>query len=361
MASRSFHAADPGNHVLYCRLVMIWAGCRPLEVRRKIPAPPVLNLVSICLCLTCVAPCQHADLQVNVTLVRVPFVAVDANGKRIRDLRREELTLTDNGAPQEVKFLWTELDRPLTVAFVVDVSSSEMGLVRANREAVRRFINQVIGPSDRCLLATVDERPRLITDLTSSQVEVENALDLLAGQRHLGESFGELCQPPPHSRRRGARACIGTAIWDGVFHLVRSKLVRPDGRKALLLLSDGLDLHSSVHGLSSAIEAAQSAGVTVYAIKHLSAAYLALSPITAAHALHDRGMEDIALQTGGLEFTNPKHLDSVYSEIEEDLRSQYILAYSLPEPAASGAWHRLELRTARQGVAIRAQTGFSVP
>jgi VWFA-related protein len=308
-----------------------------------------------------VAPCQRSDMRVDVTLVRVPFVAEDMNGKRIRDLRREELALTDNGAPAKVRYLWTELDRPLVLGLVIDISSSEMGFVRANREAVRRFINRVVGPSDQSVLATVDEQPRLIVDMTFFQTEVENGLDLLARQRRVGQLFGEVCQPPSLSARRGARACVGTAIWDGVFHLVRSKLVLPDGRKALLLLSDGLDLGASVHGLSSATEAAQSAGVTVYTIKHLSAAYLALSPITAAHALHDHGMEEIAVQTGGLEFTNPKHLDNVYAEIEEDLRSQYILAYSLSEPAASGKWHHLELRTTRPGVGIRVQAGFSAP
>jgi VWFA-related protein len=300
-------------------------------------------------------------LRVSSTLVRVPFVAVDANGRRIRDLRREELTLTDNGTLKEIEYLWTELDLPLTIALVIDVSSSEMGFVRANREAVRRFMNQVLGPSDQSLLATVDEQPRLVADLASSQVSVQNGLDLLARQRHAGELFGELCQPPARSRRRAPGGCMGTAIWDGVFHLVRSKLARADGRKAILLLSDGLDLDSSVHGLSSATESAQSAGVTVYTIKHTSAAYLALSPITAAHALKEHGMEEIAFQTGGLEFTNPKDLNSVYAEIEEDLRSQYILAYSLTEATATRGWHRLEVRTTRKGARIRARAGFSVP
>ena len=336
---------------------MVWAGCRPLEVRRKIPGRSVLNLVSICLCMSWVPPCQRADLRVDVTLVRVPFVAVDANGKRARDIRREELTLTDNGVPEEIRYLWTEIDRPLTIALVVDISSSEMGFVRANRKAVRRFIDQVLGPSDQSLLATVDEQPRLIADLTSSPVKVQNALDVLARQRHVGDLFGELCQPPSHSRRRTPGGCIGTAIWDGVFHVIRSQLVKPDGRKALLLLSDGLDLGSSIHGLSSATEAAQSAGVTVYTMKYLSGAYLVLSPIIAAAALHEHGMKEIACQTGGLAFENPKHLDHVYAEIEEDLRSQYILAYSPKDATASGSWHRLELRTTRQGVTIRAQRG----
>ena len=333
------------------------------ERGRASPGRSVLNRVCIWLCfISCAARCQDADLRVDVTLVRIPFVAEDAKGRRIRDIRREELTVTDNDVLEPIKYLWTELDRPLTIAFLIDISSSEMGFVRLNRDAVTRFVSQVLGPSDKSLVATVDEQPRLVTDLTSSQATVRDSLDMLARQRHAGELFGDLCQPPARSRRRAPGGCVETAIWDGVFHVVRSKLVRQDGRKAVLLLSDGLDLDSSVHGLSSATEAAQSAGVTVYTIKHLNPAYLALSPITAAHASKDHGMQEIALQTGGLEFTNPKHLDSVYAEIEEDLRSQYILAYPLSaEAAATPKWHRLKLGTTRQGAKIRAQAGFLAP
>lgn len=339
---------------------MNWAEGRPREARRH-AGLPLPKLAFLCLGLSGTAPCQQVDLKASVTLVRVPFAAVDASGQRIRDLRREELTLKDSGAPVEIKYLWTEVDRPLTVALAIDISSSEMGFVRANREAVRQFLRQVIGARDQSLLATVDEQPRLVVDRTSSRGEVEQALDRLAGQRHAGELFGELCQPPERSVRRAPRGCMGTTIWDGVFHLIRSHLVKGEERKAVLLLSDGLDLESSVHGLSTATEAAQAAGVTVYTIKHVNAAYLALSPITAVQAVKNRGMEEIAVQTGGLAFTNPKHLEAAYSEIEEDLRSQYVLAYSLSDTAEAGKWHPLELGTTRAGVKIRTQAGFRAP
>lgn len=323
---------------------------------RELLAAMLLCLITLCPCANfTIASSQQPDIQVDVTLVRVPFVAVDGNGKPIHDIGREELMLMEDGSPQEIKYLWTESDLPLTVGLVIDISSSQQGLVGKHREAVERFINRMMGPADHALLATVDEQPRLLVDLTASPAKLLGGAELVRQQRHAGELFGEPCQHPARSD------CAGTAIWDGVFHVARSILLRATGRKALVLLSDGLDLNSSVHGLSSAIEASQSAGVTVYTIKYLSAPYLAISPPLLVVALRGRGMERIATQTGGLAFKNPKDLDKVYGQIEEDLRSQYVLAYRPKGAPVSGAWHRLEIQTTRAGVKVRAQTGYRVP
>jgi VWFA-related protein len=179
---------------------------------------------------------QRSDIRVDVTLARVPFVATDSDGKPIRDLLRDELTVTEDGVPQEIKYLWTEMDLPLTVGLVIDISSSQMGFVRSHRDSVERFITHVIGPADRVLLATVDEQPRLVVELTSSSDELARGTELIRHQRHAGERFGEPCQPPERLSRRGTRACVGTAVWDGVFHVVRSQFLHAEGRKALVLL-----------------------------------------------------------------------------------------------------------------------------
>jgi len=318
-----------------------------------------LALAALC-CFANPAAAQPPRIRVDVDLVRVPFVATDSNGKPIRDLRLEELTITDNGVPEDIRYLWTEIDLPLTVGLVIDISSSQMGFVKAHRTAVERFLSSVIGPADRVLLATVDEQPRLLTGWTSSVDDLLQLAAQIAQDRHAGELFGEPCQPPNRRARRGPRACIGTAIWDGVFHLARSQLSTADGRKALIVLSDGLDLNSSVHSLSSAIEALQSANAAVYTIKSVSAPYLALSPFLVVPALRNHEMEDIAVQTGGLFFKNTKSLDDVYRQIEDDLRSQHILAYTPKEPPTPGAWHRLEIRTTRPGIKVRAQAGYRV-
>ena len=320
----------------------------------------LLVLVALRLCANA-GTAQESRIRVDTTLVTVPIVATDANGRPIRDLRRDELTITDDGVPQEIKYLWTELDLPLTAGLVIDVSSSELGFVRAHLNSAERFVTRVAGPGDRVLLATVDEQPRLLVDLTTSRDEILRGIELIRQNHHAGRLIGEPCQPPSRVAHRGTKACIGTAIWDGVFHVTRSDLEPAEGRKALVLLSDGLDLHSSVHELSSAIEAAQSADVAVYTIKHLSAAYLALSPLLIRAAARDHGMERIAEQTGGLAFNHPKAPDAIYNQIEEDLRSQCILAYTPKAPGVQGKWHHLEVRTTRPAVRVRAKAGYRVP
>jgi VWFA-related protein len=299
---------------------------------------------------------QKADIRVDVALARIPFVAEDANGRPVRGLRREELSLTEDGAPRDVQHLWTELDLPLTTALVIDVSTSQMGLIRSHREAVKGFIGQVITPADRVLLATVDEQPRLVADFSSSPSGALDAVDSLARDHHAGQLFGEPCQPPPNLAKRGSHRCTGTAIWDGVFHLLKTEFAKGEGRKALVLISDGFDLGASVHGLSSSIEAAQSEGVVLYTIKYVSGAYFVLAPITAAQGRREHGMEEAPLQTGGLAFDQPKRLDLVFGQIEEDLRSQYVLAYVRADDPDPHRRRRIRVATSRPGVKIRVQS-----
>lgn len=304
---------------------------------------------------------QESRIHVDSTLVTVPIVATDGAGRLVRDLRRDELTITEDGVAQPIRYLWTEVDLPLTVALVIDVSSSQMGFVRAHLASVERFLTRVTGPADRVLIATVDEQARVVVDLTSSTEEMRRGVELIQKQRHAGRLVGEQCQPPQRSRRRAPKGCMGTAVWDGVFHVVRSELEHVEGRKALVLLSDGLDVNSSVHGLSTAIESAQTGGVAVYTIQYLSAGYLALSPTIAISAGRDHGMEKIAEETGGLAFHHPKTPDRIYDQIEADLRSQIILGFVPNTPAMSGKWRRLEVRCTRPGVTVRARAGYRAP
>ncbi len=119
----------------------------------------------------CAAPAealQQPDIRVDVSLVRAPFIAADSSGRTLRNISREELTVTDDGSRQDIKYLWTEMDLPLTVGLAIDISSSEGRYVRVHRDSAMRFITRIIGPSDRAFLATVDEQPRLLSDLTSS-------------------------------------------------------------------------------------------------------------------------------------------------------------------------------------------------
>ena len=331
--------------------------------------PALICAITLCRFAACPAYAQRPTIQVDVTLVRVPFVAVGRNGNPLRDLHRQELALFDDGVRQDIKYLWTEVDLPLKVGLLVDISKSEgVRVVRAYRNSVKWFASHFIGPSDSALLSTAHEQPRFLTDFTSSPDELSRAADQISYQGRTGTPFGEPCLPSGSPEDHSVDGCTGTPIWDGVFHLAHSEFEHIQEWKALVLLSDGMDLSSSVHGLSSAVEAAEAAGVTVYTVKDtdfclpsvLSESSDLVLPSRIVHSLGDTGMEEIAIRTGGRAFVHPRNIETVYQKIEEDLRCQYVLAYTPKSLPVRGTWHRLEVRIARPHVKLRAPAQYEV-
>lgn len=329
--------------------------------QRRITA--LMGMVVACTSLICLASDPQDTIRVNVTLVRVPFVAIGENGKPLRNVGREELTVWDDGVPQEVKYLWRETDLPLTIAFLIDIS--ERGgrkTARLYRDSVRELIARLIGRNDKGLLATLDTQSRILGDVGSSKEELLRSVEQVQYEGNTGAPIGEPCQPPlsPPARRSDG-SCIGTPIWDAIFHIARSKLTGAQERKAIVVFTDGYDLASSMHGLSSAIEAVESANVAVYTIRHEYFCAPTTVQRRLAPVLGDRGMKEIAEASGGRAFNQPRRFDDVYRQIEDDLRSQYVLAYTPSSVAVHGTWHRLNVRVARRGVKVRAQARYRVP
>lgn len=301
-------------------------------------------------------------IQVNVTLVRVPFVATQ-NGSPVRDLRREELSVLDDGIAQDVKYLWQDTDLPLSIGLLFDVSIREGNLVHKYQKSIPAFLSHLLGPRDRVFIATADDQPRLLLDWTSSSAEVLLTAEKLQRESRDGTPFGEACVPPPASMGFDfGNQCAGTPIWDAVFHLARSKFVGLPGRKALLVFSPGYDLQSSEHGLSSALEAVEGSGVVVYTVQQYKGCLPSqLVPPRLVRAVGDNGMKDIVDITGGREFRSPWKLDRVYAKIAADLRNQYVLAYTPKAPVGPAEWHRLEVSISRAHTKVRAPARYLGP
>lgn len=296
------------------------------------------------------------DFRVDVDLVTVTFTAADRNGAPVENLRREELLLFDDGQRREIGYLWRETDLPLTVGLLADVSLTQALFVPEHRQTIMRFFRQVLGPRDRAFIVSVASDVVLVTDTTGSIEDLEYGIGHVDSLQSVGTRLGPEC--PPKMRRAAdgtswfVSGCGGTALWNSIFYAARLKLKPLAGRRALIVLSDGLDT-GSTHSLTDAIEAAQGADTLVYTIVYPSG--------WSGTAAADR-LERLALETGGRSFPAPKGSPArIFARIEEDLRNLYVLAFTPPPAARDGKFRPLAVKTTRRGVAIRARAGYSLP
>jgi len=268
------------------------------------------------------------------------------------NLKAEDFRLLDDGQPREIRNFWQESDLPLTVALVADVSGSQEGYIKSHREAIAQFLSQVIGPRDRAMVAAVAQKAWLLSGLTGSTGDLNEAVGKI-GTREGAQSplLGPPCRNKifPHS-------CGGTALWHALYYTAQ-ELKPVSGRKAIVVLSDGLDTGSDIR-LNDVIEMAQSAGAVVYSIKYASPmAFLSITGAIAQAVSH--GLERLSRETGGLTFPNPgRKTSEVFARIESDLRNMYVLGFTPPAEVRDGRFHKLEVTTVRPDLVVRTRAGY---
>jgi VWFA-related protein len=295
---------------------------------------------------------QTPDIRVDVDLVTASCSVTDRGGVPVKGLKREDFNLRDNGQPREITNFWQESDLPLTIAFVADVSGSQAGYVKSHREAVAKFFQQVLSPADRAMVVEVSQQSRLLSDLTASPDALSAAVERIG--THEGKESPLL--GPPCRNASFPHTCGGTALWHGVYYATR-QLKPVTGRKAIIILSDGMDTGSDI-SLTNVIEMAQSADVVVYSIKYASPMRFISLAATIAQAV-SHGLERLSRETGGLSFANPGHkISDVFSQIESDLRNMYVLGFTPPSDARDGLFHKLDVTAVRPGLSVRSRAGY---
>jgi VWFA-related protein len=198
----------------------------------------------------------------------------------------------------------------------------------------------------------VAQKAWLLSGLTGSSDDLSAAVERIgtpAGKQ--STVLGPACRNLsfPHS-------CGGTALWHALYYTAK-ELKPVAGRKAIVVLSDGIDTGSDVR-LSDLIEMTQSAGLVVYSIKYPSPARF-FSPGGAIAQAVSHGLDRLSRETGGLTFPNPGHRASeVFSKIESDLRNMYVLGFIPPTEALDGRFHILKVTTVRQDLIVRSRAGY---
>lgn len=295
----------------------------------------------------------------DVNLVRVPCIVTQADGAPAQGLRREEFVVREDGASQEVKYLWQESDLPLTVVLITE-TCAQHEFMKKYTEIMLQFLDRVLSRKDRAAIVSVAGQAWLVADLTNSLEALRSGAEDIGRKAPL---LGQPCSGLHPTLWSGPGFPCGVApIWNAVFTSARLGLQPQAGRKAMLLLTDGLDTGSD-HGLDDAISACQSANAMVYSIRYLSPRLgRTASEPDAIVRWAGRGkpdLERLARETGGVAFEGKSDkLDEVFARIEADLRNQYVLAYTPPATHGRRAYRKIRVAVTRSGLTVRAQERY---
>jgi VWFA-related protein len=311
-----------------------------------------------------------ARYSTDVSVVNVLATVRDKQGRIVRDLTKEDFSLAEDGRPQTIRYFSTQTDLPLSLGLLVDVSVSERRMLATERGASYRFLDQVIREDrDFAFVIHFTREVELLQDLTASRKLLQTAVDAIGnpppspsersgvgrGQQRGGNN--PRGGRSPQGGRRGAGSVFGTALHDAVL-LASDELMRKQkGRKALILLSDGVDTGSKV-SLNSAIAAAQRADALVYSLRYYDrqgSVGLRLGGTGGKAALIKMSKE-----TGGAfyEPTGKQPIAKIFSQIEEELRNQYNLGYTPDKVAGSGEYRRILLTVDRKGLVVQTREGY---
>ncbi len=219
---------------------------------------------------------QTPTYSVNVKVVNVLATVRDKKGSIVNSLGKDDFVLEEDGRPQNIRYFTRETDMPLTLGLLVDVSISQIRALDEERTASAGFTNDVLrADKDTAFLIQFAEEVELLQDLTKSPLQMQEALNKVSAPR-MHDATGNNPNPggypgggggyPGGGRgRHGGGVGAGTLLYDAVFLASDEMMQKQQGRKALVILTDGVD-HGSKMSLERAIESAQRADTMVYSI-----------------------------------------------------------------------------------------------
>jgi Ca-activated chloride channel family protein len=284
------------------------------------------------------------SIRVDVNLVTVAFSVRDGDGKLVDDLSKDDFEVVEDAAPQKIAFFAKSVDVPLTLGLIVDASGSQEHFAKQHENDLKVFLKDTLGPRDRAFLVGFGNHIRLVSDFSRSSEEMMESWKLYdKDTRH----FPEL---GPKEERD-----LGTAFYDSIFYPVTEKLAGENGRRALLIFSDGED-NSSSHDMMTAVETAQNANVVIFAIRYTETKH---GKMNARNQYGIRVMDRIARETGGMHIDAEKVDPHTYfRQIAQELRTSYELAYYPTNAVKDDTFRKVVIKARRPGLTVRSKTGY---
>jgi VWFA-related protein len=311
-------------------------------------------------------------LRVETTLVTVPVSVTDRNGRYIADLSKEDFRIYEDGVEQEVAY-FAAVEKPFTVILVLDTSSSVWSKLSQIKKAAQAFVEQ-LRPDDQVMVTTFARGLTIKCRATNDRQKIRAAID---------------------DTGRG----LSTHLYDAMDKLMRKELSGLQGRKAIVLFTDGVDAKSSDATYKSTVHLAEELDALIYPIRYdtydaaTDAAIGASKPAPqggrglpsilgriplplptigggggggngssrADYELGERYLHELAEMTGGRVYEANRdlsYLQDAFSHIAEELRRQYSLGYYPKQTARTGERRRIRVSVSRADVAVRARQSY---
>ncbi|MCX5736878.1 MAG: VWA domain-containing protein [candidate division NC10 bacterium] len=343
-------------------------------------------------------PAAKPTFSADVKVVNVFVTVRDKNGSIVKDLAKEDFTLSEDGRSQTIRYFSRESDLPLTMGLIVDTTPSESNMLEEERRASRTFLNKMLRPEkDKAFLIQYSNEVELLQDLTSSPRKLDAALNLLErhGFERGGGGGGRGSGGGPGRRggqgRPGGRGPYTTVLSDAVFLASDEIMKKQQGRKALFILGDGDHIGSREE---MAISAALRADTLIYTIriydKNLGGRGGGWGTMSRIPGMggpgmgggafwrnpgggggggrgpggHDpaegkKNLQMLSSRTGGAYFEVGKKetLEKIYGKIEEELRSQYSLGYA-PEANAQSGYRKIRVEAQKKNLVVQGREGY---
>jgi len=342
-------------------------------------------------------------IAVQVKTVSVLATVRDKHGKIISDLAKDDFIVVEDGRPQTINYFARESDMALRLGLLVDTSLSQRNVLDQERNASYSFLDHLLREDkDLAFLIHFDREVELLQDFTPSRPKLQAALQHLetpqfsggnrggsnGGGSNGGGGNGAGGAGPNDGgsggsggyggRGSGHHGGAGTLLYDAIFLASDELMGKQQGRKALIILSDGVD-HGSKESLTEAIEAAQRADTVVYSIlfkddeNHGYPGGGMMGPRGGYGGGHHGGgrfpqedrpdgkkiLTQISKATGGrlYEVSKKETVEKIYAQIEEELRNQYSLGYT-PDKDTGAGYHKIQLTTKNKDLTVQARDGY---
>jgi VWFA-related protein len=306
-------------------------------------------------------------LKVQTNLVTMPVSVLDRDGRFVSGLGQQDFKIFENGIEQKLEY-FQSVEQPFTVVLLLDVSPSTQWKIDQIQDAAIAFIDQ-LRQNDRVIVISFDEHVHVMSRPTNNRAELRNAIR----QTEIGD---------------------GTSLYEAVHQVIQQQLSRIEGRKAVVLFTDGVDTTSRRANFQSTTQEVEEADSLFYTIRYDTSsdmnggmqfpppmrrrggwgniAGIILGGGTfpsggggagGSRQEYDTGrryLETLAQNSGGREFeaTSLQNLDTAFSGIAEELRRQYSIGYYPDKPGQPGERRQIRVRVMKPNLVVRAKNSY---